>query len=301
MLTFFAIPKHFHGRLAVIQRNAITSWTLLEPRPEILLFGDEEGTGEIAAELDLVHIAEVARNTNGTPLANDLFEKAQQKAENELLCYINADIILLEDFLQVQEMIPLKRFLMVGRRVYLGLETPLEFSSADWAPALRQTAEEKGKLHGHTGIDYIVFPRGLYRGIPPFALGRTMWDNWLVYKARSLGVQVVDATRMATVIHQNHDYSHHPGQEAGVWNGAEAAKNMELAGGLKYEFTIKDSTLILGPEGVEKPKLTRNLLYRKIETLQALRPAFGFLSILAGIVYQIWNKLRNIFDDRIRH
>ena len=76
MLTLFTIPKNFHGQIEIIQRNAITSWTYLRPRSEIILFGDEEGTGEIAAELDLVHIAEVARNTNGTPLANDLFEKA---------------------------------------------------------------------------------------------------------------------------------------------------------------------------------------------------------------------------------
>jgi len=295
MLTFFAIPKHFRGLTAIIQRNAIKSWTFLRPRPEIILFGGEEGTGKITAELGLVHISELARNEHGTPLANDLFEKAQQRAENDLLCYINADIILLEDFLKAVEIVSLERFLMVGRRVDLDLEMPLDFSSADWAPALRQTAEKKGKLHGHTGIDYLVFPRGLYREIPPFALGRTMWDNWLVYKARSLGVQVVDATRMATVIHQNHDYSHHLGQEAGVWNGAEAAKNMELAGGLKHEFTIKDATLVLGPGGLEKPKLTRNLLYRRIETLQALRPFFRFLSIIAKGVYLVWNNLRNIF------
>ncbi len=295
MLTFFAIPKHFRGLTVIIQRNAINSWTFLRPRPEIILFGGEEGTGKITAELGLVHISEIARNEHGTPLANDLFEKAQQRAENDLLCYINADIILLEDFFKAVEMISLERFLMVGQRVDLDYCDPLDFSSKDWTNRLRKKVEEEGKLHGHTGIDYIVFPRGLYREIPPFALGRTMWDNWLVYKARSLGVQVVDATRMATVIHQNHDYSHHPGQEAGVWNGAEAKKNVELAGGLKYEFTIKDSTLILGPEGLEKPKLTRNLLYRKIETLQVLRPAFGSLSILAGVVFKLWNKLRNIF------
>lgn len=295
MLTFFAIPKHFHGKLAVIQRNAIISWTLLEPRAEIMLFGDEEGTAEIAAELGLVHISEVTRNTNGTPLASDLFERAQKMAENDLLCYINADIILLEDFLKAVEIVSLERFLMVGQRVDLDYCDPLDFSSKDWTNRLRKKVEEEGKLHGHTGIDYIVFPRGLYREIPPFALGRTMWDNWLVYKARSLGVQVVDATRMATVIHQNHDYSHHPGLEAGIWKGAEAERNMELAGGLKYEFTIKDATLVLGPGGLEKPKLTRNLLYRRIETLQVLRPFFRFLSIIAKGVYLVWNNLRNIF------
>jgi len=60
------------------------------------------------------------------------------------------------------------------------------------------------------GLDYFIFPCGLFRDIPPFAVGRPAWDNWLVYKARSLGLPVIDATKMVTAIHQNHAYSHHP-------------------------------------------------------------------------------------------
>ena len=52
MLTIFAIPKAFRGHTATIQRNAITSWTMLHPRPEILLFGNESGTEEICRELE---------------------------------------------------------------------------------------------------------------------------------------------------------------------------------------------------------------------------------------------------------
>jgi len=44
MLTLFALPKPFRGRNGIIQQNAIRSWTLLEPTPEIILFGDEFGT-----------------------------------------------------------------------------------------------------------------------------------------------------------------------------------------------------------------------------------------------------------------
>jgi hypothetical protein len=35
---------------------------LAMPKPEILLFGTEEGTAETARELGLVHVAEAARN-----------------------------------------------------------------------------------------------------------------------------------------------------------------------------------------------------------------------------------------------
>src|SRR5437868_6839668 len=46
-LTVFATMKHFRGRAAVHQRNAIRSWTLLRPRPEVILFGDEDGVVQI--------------------------------------------------------------------------------------------------------------------------------------------------------------------------------------------------------------------------------------------------------------
>ena len=74
------------------------SWTRLSPRPEILLFGDEEGTAEIARELGLRHFPEVARNEFGTPLLDDLFRQAEQHASTPLLGYVNGDIILTDDF-----------------------------------------------------------------------------------------------------------------------------------------------------------------------------------------------------------
>src|SRR5436309_411668 len=44
MLTLFAAPKPFRGHIGIIQRNAITSWTKLQPRPEIILYGTQECT-----------------------------------------------------------------------------------------------------------------------------------------------------------------------------------------------------------------------------------------------------------------
>src|SRR5438876_11556063 len=98
MLTLFAIPKPFRGHIAVIQRNAIMSWTLLQPRPEVILFGDEEGTAEICRELGLRHAPAVERNEFGTPLLDDLFRKAEEQASYATLCYVNSDILLLDDF-----------------------------------------------------------------------------------------------------------------------------------------------------------------------------------------------------------
>ncbi|MEY2588608.1 MAG: hypothetical protein QOJ67_592, partial [Acidimicrobiaceae bacterium] len=80
MLTFLATPKAFEGLFNVIQRNAITSWTLLSPRPEIILFGDDPGTAALCEELGLRHVPDVALSDRGTPLLNDIFERGQRMA-----------------------------------------------------------------------------------------------------------------------------------------------------------------------------------------------------------------------------
>jgi len=43
-----------------------------------------------------------------------------------------------------------------------------------------------------------------------------------------LGAPIIDASEMITVVHQNHDYSHHPQGKKGVWEGLEAKRNQEL-------------------------------------------------------------------------
>jgi hypothetical protein len=61
MLSILAFPKPFRGHIATIQRNAISSWMRLRPPCEIFLFGDEEGTAEVAKEFGACHISEMAR------------------------------------------------------------------------------------------------------------------------------------------------------------------------------------------------------------------------------------------------
>src|ERR1700685_4705635 len=98
LFTILAMPKPFRGHIGVIQRNAIISWTKLFPKPDIFLFGEEPGTAEIAAELQIGHLHDTERNEFGTPLLNDLIKRAKEVADAPLLCYVNSDIILLQAF-----------------------------------------------------------------------------------------------------------------------------------------------------------------------------------------------------------
>ncbi len=209
MITFFACPKPFEGHIAVIQRNAIRSWTLLRPEPEIMLLGSDRGIAETCAELGLIHVAEVDRNEYDTPLVDSIFRIAQERATCPIVCYVNSDIMLRSDFAAAVQAVAaaMPRFLVLGQRTDIDIQEAWDFAAPDWEAQLKDRLAREGTLHAPTGIDYFCFPRGMYTRIPPFAIGRLAWDNWLVWWARTQGVPVVDITEAVTVAHQNHGYA----------------------------------------------------------------------------------------------
>lgn len=89
--------------------------------------GDDEGTSKVANEFDVYHIPDVARNASGTPLISQLFEKAQERATHEDMCYVNADLILMSNFIQAikRVVVEMPQSLMVGRKWNLDVKEPL--------------------------------------------------------------------------------------------------------------------------------------------------------------------------------
>ena len=279
-LTLFSVPKPFRGHIGIIQRNAIQSWKLLRPLPEIILFGKDEGIAEAAQQFAVRHVPDVACNEYGTPLLNDLFTRAQRLAGHGLLCYVNADIILMSDFAEAVQRLARRRrrFLMIGQRWDTDLCQRLD-CTGDWESRLRSYAVSQGTLHPPTGVDYFVFPRETGWEIPPFAIGRTVWDNWLIYRARALGLSVIDATEAVMAIHQNHDYRHLPPEAGDAWKGPEARRNLELAGGGEYRFTLDDVTHKLTPARLTLA-LEQKYLERHLETLPRLYPRLAPLAVI---------------------
>jgi hypothetical protein len=244
MITLFAIPKPMEGEFERIQENAIGSWLRLGFGVEILLFGGECGVGDFARRMGIEHIPEVARTAYGTPRVDDLFRKAEALAARPLLGYINADIILGSNFLEAVRILSnvTGSFLAVGRRWDLKVTEEIDYSRQDWEERLRLQVAERGALHAETGIDYFLYRPGFWKKIPPFAIGRTMWDNWLVLDALRRRALVIDATDDIWAVHQNHGYNHHPKGTEGVWKGPEAVENERLAGGSFRLFNIIDAT-----------------------------------------------------------
>ncbi|MGH8546546.1 MAG: hypothetical protein ACREX3_23605 [Gammaproteobacteria bacterium] len=272
MLTLFAIPKPFTGHIGIIQRNAIKSWTLLRPQCEIMLFGDEEGTEDVAREFGLRHVSQIARNELGTPLLNDMFDTAQHLASHRLLCFVNADIMLMSAFLQAVEQVCRWResFLMIGRRSDVRIRQAWNFARHDWEQELQRYVKEYGKLRGDHNVDYFVFPKGFYDHVPPFAIGRPFYDSWLISKAISSRHPIVDATDVVMAAHQNHDHAHF-GIQGEVYSLreahglAEGKGNYELLGGELRRFGASDTSHILTESGEcrQKHRLWRFVIVKK--------------------------------------
>jgi hypothetical protein len=181
----------------------------LQPKPEIILVGDDEGVKDVCKEFGLVHITDIEKNEYGTPMVSSIFQVSQERAKYSVVCYVNSDIILMNTFLPAVKSVSsrMPKFLMIGQRWDVDIKELLNFTSDSWETDLQRLRARSGRLRPEGAIDYFVFPRGMYSEIPPLAIGRLRWDNWLVWRARSKFFPIVDATAAVTIIHQAHDYA----------------------------------------------------------------------------------------------
>jgi len=277
LITLFSAPKPFtDAHVAMIQRNAIKSWTLL-PDVEVILLGEEEGLAQAARELGVKHITHVARNESGTPLISSMFQRARENSSSDLLCIINADMILMPDFVEAAKQVVKRKdkFVLLSQRWDLDVAGPLDYSG-NWTDRLSSIVHRQGILHRPAGSDFFLFPKSCYTDIPDFTIGRAGWDNWMIYKARKEGWAVIDCTPSVMIIHQNHDYGHLPDGKP-HYEHPDTNENIRLAGGqANIRYTILDSTHQLTADGkLSRLKMTSLRFTRKVELF--LRAIFFFL------------------------
>lgn len=295
MLTLFSIPKAFQGRFHVIQMNAIRSWARLQPRPEIILLGDDAGTGEVAKEVGAIHIPHVERSESGTPLVNSLFAKAESASSNQLMCLVLADIILTSDFMRaVNKLTRLtsnKPPLMVGRKTIVEIPEFLDFAEPDWESKLKRRAAITGK-YGTSDTDYWLFRRGLWTEIPPFAIGRYYWSAWLTHTAYRRGALVVDATSVVTAVESAHDYSHIASVGGKILQSPDVAMNAKLFRGSRF-WTTASAPYILTRTGLRR----RSFLHRLPGVLLGFDHQLGldfrvYGSMYHRIIHSVYRFLR---------
>ena len=118
MITLFSTPKNFTGIFSHIQLNALRSWRSISPDIQIIIFGDSNGSRKAAQEIGAEYIRNVKCSPQGTPILSDLFQQADKIAKYPIMTFINADIILPENFLEAIMIVSkyFSKFLMIGNR-----------------------------------------------------------------------------------------------------------------------------------------------------------------------------------------
>ena len=303
MLTFFTTGKPFKGHDGIIQRNALKSWKLLHPDVEVILFGDDEGAADVCEELGLRHEPNVERHESGTKYLNYMFARAQQISPHDYFCFSNCDIILFSDFWRAFEQTLVwrerNRFLLVGQRTDADVNEPIGFGDSGWDARLREVAVQNGLSMGPRWIDFFLFSRGLYLDMPSLIVGHGWWDGWMIWKALSDGIPVVDVSRGVLAVHQNHGYAPEFGRvKQGGGTDPLSQINLKRIGGLQHTQSMADATHVLTPGGIERNR-------RRWLSFAKRTVAWRFVSLISQKVdwplrNYLWHPILNLTRP-IRH
>jgi hypothetical protein len=243
MITFFSTTKNFDDKNQINQLNAIRSWTIGNKYGcEVILFQKSNGI-ESVTSLPNVHIYEEVRtNENGIPFISDMFDRASTLAKNEIVCFLNADIIVsgefIEKLLEIHKKIH-KEYLIVGQRLDSSFDFLIDFSNAHWYRDLSNYIKNNSTIHPPSGSDFFAFQKGAYNegSLPDLLVGRPGWDLYMIYHARVSQWKVVNLSLSYLIIHQDHDYSHKNNNE--LIKIREDRHNLDfLPPNEEYEYTL---------------------------------------------------------------
>lgn len=224
MFTFFSIPKKFTGEFSLIQENAVLSWKSIQGA-QVILLGDELGVSQFAIRHEIEHIRNISTNTHRTPLLSDAFQLVRNIAVNDILVYVNCDIIFTSSLFRTIELAKkyFDKYAIVGKRTDAFINEKIIYQN-NWERYLLKLITNNSELHSKSGIDYFIFPKSVEITLPDFAVGRPSWDNWMIYNFLREQIPVIDSTELNLVVHQNHERGY-------AIYGTESKNNLYLAGG----------------------------------------------------------------------
>ena len=293
MITIFTTPKDFKNEFEIIQKNAINSWRMLSDDIEIIIMGNSTGAKDMAESIQAVYIKNVPSSENDVPTVSGLFKTAERIARHELLCYINADIILPKNFLDTICVLKdvKKKILAVGHRWDLEVKEKINFYDPQKENDFWSYAKAVSKKHAPTGIDYFIFNKNTFKKIPDLVIGRFGWDNWLLWYARRNFVALIDLSLSVFAIHQNHTY---------VFKGFKSSSAVELSkDGLLNKNIVKNRTLNLldtnyvFKNDTVKKKKSEEFMNRNMGKLPIIFPEFGALLVIYKKTYRRIKKYFN--------
>jgi hypothetical protein len=244
LLTIYALLKSFRDdHIARIQRNAVRSWLRLDPKPVILVFGDEPGVAEHCAEFGLTRVTGPLEVIDGTVRLRDLAVKAEAVSDTPFYCYINADIILTSDLTKaLSEIAPrFPRFLLGASPWNVRIREDLEFG-AGWEAALERRAIAEDDLRSRVCSDFFLYPKGYLAKAPELLIGRVYVDNGMMWWVRHRRDPLIDGTSGILTVHQHHRYGHLGDMADRQHETVGAAWNVKAIGGRNHIYSWASAT-----------------------------------------------------------
>lgn len=201
MISFFTTLY----KLGADQQLAILSWRASVPGCEVLFFGSSSDAMATGLEM---HGVEVSKT--GKPIVNDMFSQVEKLARHDVICYINADIVITPRFYKAMQAVAnhfTDPWMILGQRWDTTIDYDVDFMDPSWGNRLISSAmaDKRTRLHPTSGMDYFCWRGDVWRdAIPPYIIGCYAWDTDLMCIALEHGAPVVDATQCNPIFHLDH-------------------------------------------------------------------------------------------------
>eukprot|EP00754_Rhynchopus_humris_P046175 Rhum_TRINITY_DN5682_c0_g1::Rhum_TRINITY_DN5682_c0_g1_i1::g.18040::m.18040 len=239
-VVLFTSPKPMKDATrAAHQRQIFAAWGRLPYFTPLIISQDEDVLKE-AKEHGLRTDTHLELQTEfNQPTYRSLFKTAFRHAAPapSLVMYSNSDILYtpslsesLDAVLRFREAHhPGAPLLVIGQRTNVNVPEGYEIDGEGaWTDDVEEL-ERRGELFQPDAEDYFLVSQETYDwdAMPDFVVGGAAFDNWFVSQViKSRKVLVVDVTRTATVVHQNHDMHRKCGSKCSLTTPKSAYNTM---------------------------------------------------------------------------
>ena len=216
----------------LVHNLTIKNWASLRPFVIPVVFTNEPAiANECRKNGWMVHPVKIASN-DGFPILKYMFEDVIATYNTTFYEYSNSDILytntlidtliaigyrrsapsIQDDLVQLETLdITQTPVLIVGAR--FNIENMTEADSATWGQ-LTSVARNRGEYFVPWAIDYFITSRSYpWKDIPELAIGKPVYDVWLVANARYQNHTVIDSTYTLLAAHQTTRSGNYEGEK----------------------------------------------------------------------------------------
>jgi len=207
---FMITTKPYDDYSKNIQINAINSWLRLSINKLIVINSDDPDNKKYFNHSDIKIVPLKRQSPTHVPYVRDVFESGYNYYESgDMLCYINADIMLQDDFCVTLKAIPIHTYgnYLIGGRKWSWMNKS-EFLKIQEFPLNIEEIKKFGSLDMPCATDYFIHNKELYQNLIPddMLIARANWDMWLNALAINKNATTIDITNTCFSVHPGHEY-----------------------------------------------------------------------------------------------